>query len=45
MADKDEHPTGPGAGEENDGLHKPVKPAALRVLLAQWRVRHATAAE
>jgi upstream activation factor subunit UAF30 len=27
MADKDEHPTGPGAGEENDGLHKPVKPS------------------
>ena len=27
MADKDEHPTGPGAGEENYGLHKPVKPS------------------
>lgn len=27
MADKDEHPTGPGAGEENDGLHKLVKPS------------------
>ena len=26
-------------------LNKPVKPAALRVLLAQWRVQHATAAE
>jgi Na+/proline symporter/signal transduction histidine kinase len=26
-------------------LHKPVKPAALRALLAQWRVRSAAAAE
>jgi CheY-like chemotaxis protein len=26
-------------------LNKPVKPAALRALLAQWRIQHATAAE
>jgi CheY-like chemotaxis protein len=26
-------------------LNKPVKPAALRVLLAQWRMQHAVAAE
>ncbi len=26
-------------------LNKPVKPAALRVLLAQWRMQHAAAAE
>jgi hypothetical protein len=26
-------------------LHKPVKPAALRALLAQWRVMRAAAAE
>jgi Na+/proline symporter/signal transduction histidine kinase len=26
-------------------LHKPVKPAALRALLGQWRIAHATAAE
>jgi Na+/proline symporter/signal transduction histidine kinase len=26
-------------------VNKPVKPAALRALLAQWRIQHATAAE
>jgi CheY-like chemotaxis protein len=26
-------------------LHKPVKPAALRALLAQWRIKRVTAAE
>jgi CheY-like chemotaxis protein len=26
-------------------LHKPVKPAALRALLAQWRVQRVAAAE
>jgi len=26
-------------------VHKPVKPAALRALLAQWRIQHASAAE
>jgi CheY-like chemotaxis protein len=26
-------------------LNKPVKPAALRMLLAQWRMQHAAAAE
>ena len=26
-------------------LNKPVKPAALRVLLAQWRMQHVAAAE
>jgi len=26
-------------------LHKPVKPAALRALLAQWRVLRVVAAE
>jgi hypothetical protein len=26
-------------------LNKPVKPAALRVLLAQWRLQHVAAAE
>jgi hypothetical protein len=26
-------------------LHKPIKPAALRALLAQWRMMRAAAAE
>jgi hypothetical protein len=35
------------AARENDiqGLNKPVKPAALRALMAQWHVQRVAAAE
>jgi CheY-like chemotaxis protein len=44
-ADRSPHLREEARADDVQVLHKPLKPAALRALLSQWRVQRASAAE